>query len=194
LWRPHVIILNGAGSAGKSSTARAFQAIAADPFMHVSMDSFLDMLPERTFGHSDGLIFETTQVDGKPCISIRAGPVVERALSGMRHAIAALAAHGNNVIVDEVMLGQEANDYRNLLSQFDVHFVGLFAPLGILEARELERGDREVGLARWQYDRVHRNVAYDLEIDTSESTPLQSAKIILDTFGLQPAAGSGSRT
>jgi chloramphenicol 3-O phosphotransferase len=189
LRQPRVIILNGVGSVGKSSTARAFQTIVAEPFMHVSMDSFIDMLPERMFGHTDGLIFETTQDDGKPCIMIRAGPVVKRALRGMRHAVAALAAQGNSIVVDEVMLGQEASEYRNLLPQFEVRLVGLFAPLHILEARELARGDRDIGLARWQYDRVHRNVAYDLEIDTSVSTPLQSAKMILDRFGLQAAAG-----
>jgi chloramphenicol 3-O phosphotransferase len=74
------------------------------------------------------------------------------------------------------------------LSPFDIRFVGLFAPLHILEARELARGDRDIGLARWQYDRVHRNIAYDLEIDTSVLTPSQCAQLILDRFGLQPAA------
>jgi chloramphenicol 3-O phosphotransferase len=188
LQQPSVIILNGVGSVGKSSTARAFQAIVAKPFMHVSMDTFIDMLPARMFGHADGLVFETTPDDEKPCTAIRAGPVVKRALRGMRHAIAALAAQGNSIIVDDVMLGREADEYRSLLSQFVVRFVGLLAPLHVLEARELARGDRDIGLARWQYDRVHRNVTYDLEIDTAVSTPLQSAEMILNAFGLEAAA------
>jgi hypothetical protein len=33
---------------------------------------------------------------------------------------------------------------------------------------------------------------YDLEIDTLASTPMQSAKMILDAFGLKPADGSAS--
>jgi chloramphenicol 3-O phosphotransferase len=62
--------------------------------------------------------------------------------------------------------------------------VGLFAPLEVLEARERERGDRELGLARWQYDRVHQGVVYDLELDTAVATPLENAGNIRDTFGL----------
>ena len=40
-----VVLLNGAGSAGKSSIARALQAIAGRPLLHVQMDAFFDMLP-----------------------------------------------------------------------------------------------------------------------------------------------------
>jgi chloramphenicol 3-O phosphotransferase len=42
----HIIILNGVGSAGKSSIARALQDIAMQPYLHVPMDAFLDMLPK----------------------------------------------------------------------------------------------------------------------------------------------------
>src|ERR1700751_3419917 len=89
---PHVIILNGVGSSGKSSTARALQKITARPFLHVAMDAFLGMLPEAMFGREEGLIFETILDQGKPSVVIRTGPVVERAMRGMRHAIAAMAA------------------------------------------------------------------------------------------------------
>jgi chloramphenicol 3-O phosphotransferase len=187
--RPHIIILNGVGSVGKSATARALQAIAARPFLHVAMDAFLDMVPEKLFGEPDGLVFETVQDegqdDGRPCIVIRPGPVVEQAMRGMRHAVAAMAAQGNNLIVDEVMIdATKATEYRALLAPFDVRFVGLFAPLAVLEARERARGDRAIGLARWQFGRVHQGISYDLEIDTALVTPLESARMIRDAFGL----------
>ncbi len=85
--RTHVIILNGVGSVGKSTTARALQKITAQPFLHVAMDAFLDMLPEAMFGDPDGLVFETIQDQGKPSVAIRTGPIVERAMRGMRYAI-----------------------------------------------------------------------------------------------------------
>jgi chloramphenicol 3-O phosphotransferase len=183
--RPPVIILNGVGSVGKSATARALQAITAAPFLHVAMDAFLDMLPAAMFGHPDGLIFEKIKDQGPPSIIIRTGPVLERAMQGMRRAIAAMAAAGNNLIVDEVMIGlDKAQEYRDLLSDFDVRFVGLFAPLDVLEARERERGDREIGLARWQFDRVHQGVTYDLMIDTATTTPVENARTIRAAFGL----------
>jgi chloramphenicol 3-O phosphotransferase len=183
--RSRVIILNGVGSVGKSATAAALQSITAEPFLHVAMDAFIDMLPAGMFGHPDGLIFEATQDQGKPSLVIRSGPVLERAMRGMRHAVAAMAEQGNNLIVDEVMIGPaKAQCYRTLLARSDVRVVGLFAPLDVLEARERARGDRQPGLARWQFDRVHRDMTYDLEIDTAVATPLEIAQTICDAFAL----------
>ena len=96
--RPTVILLNGVGSAGKTSAAKAIQALACEPMLHVSMDGFLEMLPARMFGHPDGYIFEPQVSDGYPAIAIHSGPVMERLLDGMRHAVAALAQQGNSQI------------------------------------------------------------------------------------------------
>jgi chloramphenicol 3-O phosphotransferase len=180
-----VVILNGVGSVGKSSTARALQGTTAEPFLLVRMDVFLDMLPPAMVGHPDGVIFETTRDNDQPSVIIRSGPVVQRAMRGMRHVVAAMADQGNNLIVDEVILGSEkARDYLELLARFTCRFVGLFAPLDVLEARERARGDRLPGLARWQYDRVHDGMTYDLEIDTAAASPLECARRIKDAFGL----------
>jgi chloramphenicol 3-O phosphotransferase len=183
--RPRVIILNGVGSVGKSATAAALQAITSEPFLHIAMDAFIDMLPVGMFGHPDGLIFEVTQHQDRPSVAIRSGPVLQRAMQGMRHAVAAMAEQGNNLIVDEVMIGPaKAQHYRTLLARFDVRLVGLFAPLDVLEARERARGNRQPGLARWQFDRVHRGMSYDLEIDAAVATPPEIARTIRDAFAL----------
>jgi chloramphenicol 3-O phosphotransferase len=181
----HIVILNGVGSVGKTATARAFQAIASKPFLHVAMDAFLDMLPEHMLDHPDGLTFETIQDQGKPCVVIKTGAVIERTMLGMCHAVAAMAAQGNNLIVDEVLIGRDKEiHYRTLLARYDVRWVGLFAPLDVLEARERARGDRAIGLARWQYGRVHHDRVYDLEIETTQATPLENARKICAAFGL----------
>jgi hypothetical protein len=76
-----------------------------------------------------------------------------------------LPREGNDLIVDDVMLGSgAAQQYRELPAQHEVHFVGLFVPLHVLEAREPERGDRLIGLARWQFHRVHSGMTYDFEL------------------------------
>jgi len=80
--RPHVIILNGVGSVGKSATARALQAITARPFLHVAIDTFLDMLPPALFGQPEGLVLETVHDQGKPSIVVRPG----RRAGAARHA------------------------------------------------------------------------------------------------------------
>ena len=179
-----VILLNGVGSAGKSSIAKALQTITAEPFLHVAMDAFLEMMPARCWDHPDGVTFETVQQDGKPSVVIRSGAVAERILRGMRHAIAAMAREGNNLIVDDVLIENEMAEYTALLADFAFRTVGVFAPLDVLEARERERGDRLIGLARRQYDRVHRDKRYDLELDTGSSTPMECAILIKQRLGL----------
>lgn len=181
-----IILLNGIGSAGKSSIAKALQQITAEPFLHVAMDDFLNMLPPLYFDHPDGLVFETLTEDGKPSVAIQTGIVCERLLSGMRRAVAAMAEAGNNLVVDEVLMGagEASAEYARLLAPYRLHWVGVMAPLNVLEARERARADRMIGLARWQFPRVHAGLAYDLEIDTSRISPAEAARIIKDKFSL----------
>ena len=186
-----IVLLNGVGSVGKSTIAKALQKITTEPFLHVEMDAFLQMLPDIYQDHPDGLRFETTIEEGKPSVFVRTGVVAERALSGMRHAIAAMAGAGNNLIVDEVIFGDVTTEYGNVLSEyrmllapFQLYLVGVHAPLEILEDRERRRGDRLIGLARWQYGRVHNGMVYDLEIDTERATAAESARTIKERFGL----------
>jgi len=179
-----IVLLNGVGSAGKSSIAKALQAVAADPFLHVPMDSFLDMLPDAYHDHPDGFFYETPPESGTPLTVIRAGPVAARALRGMRRAIAAMAAEGNDLIVDDVLLGPAWSEYSTLLEPYRVFLVGVRAPLDVLEARERLRGDRAIGLARWQFDLVHDGMTYDLELDTSQASAMDCARRIKQAFGI----------
>ncbi|MFO1037952.1 MAG: chloramphenicol phosphotransferase [Geminicoccaceae bacterium] len=178
-----IVLLNGVGSAGKTSIARELQAITVDPFLHVQMDAFLDMMPERYQSHPDGILFETLVENGRSLVAVRAGALGALTLKGMRRSIAAMAGQGLDLIVDEVLLGG-VGEYRRLLTRHDLFVVGVLAPLDILESRERARGDRLVGLARWQFDRVHKNVAYDFEVDTSTAGPAACARRIKSRFGL----------
>ncbi|WP_281405370.1 hypothetical protein [Mesorhizobium sp. B2-3-12] len=108
----------------------------------------------------------------------------EKTLRGMRHAVAAMAGQGNNLIVDDVLCNGEIQEYIDLLSDFDLHLVGVMAPLNVLEAREALRADRLPGLARWQFERVHEGIRYDLEVDTSVHSPLECARRIQLRFQL----------
>ena len=182
--RTRIIILNGVGSAGKGSIAKALQEIASQPFLHVEMDAFLAMLPEACFAHPDGMIFETVEKEGSTRVDITTGPIAERLLRGMRRAVAALAAEGNDMIVDDVMVDNELADYRNLLSAYDLSVVGVHASLEVLEERERARSDRMIGLARGQFDIVHKGRAYDFTVDTSAATAMDCAKAIKEALRL----------
>jgi chloramphenicol 3-O phosphotransferase len=180
-----IVLLNGVSSVGKGSVAKALQQIASRPMLHVQMDVFLDMLPAAMFGNAEGYMFETTEQDGEPVTAVTSGPVLETAMRGMREAVAGMADAGNDLIVDEVMWDPETlADYRWQLATFEFYIVGLFAPLEVIEQRERQRGDRTLGLARWQYDRVHRGMVYDLQLDAAAASPDQLAAQIKRAFGL----------
>ncbi|MFT3989460.1 chloramphenicol phosphotransferase CPT family protein [Aestuariivirga sp.] len=173
-----IVHLNGVGSVGKSSIARAIQEQSEDIWLHVQMDSFLEMLPSRYMDHDDGLRF--VHLNRTPAeVEIRSGPVVERVLSAMPGAVAALVRCGNNVIVDDVLIENDASAYRSAWEGLDVLWVGVVAPLNVIEARERNRGDRDIGLARWQFERVHCNMRYDLTCDAGSASPAEIASLIL---------------
>jgi hypothetical protein len=79
-----IIILNGVGSVGKSSIAKAFQTITTEPFLHIAMDAFIDMLPKGMIGHPDGISFRGGTGSGQAnyCHQVWAGD----AASDARHA------------------------------------------------------------------------------------------------------------
>lgn len=180
-----VVLLNGVSSVGKGSVAKALQRIATRPMLHVQMDAFLEMMPPGTFGAPEGYTFETRLEGGKPVTAITSGPILPLAMKSLRASVAAMADAGADLVVDEVMWDAgELADYRRRLAGHDLRVVGLFAPLEVIERREQARGDRTLGLARWQYDKVHAGVAYDLELDTSVASPEALAGLIKEAFGV----------
>ena len=79
------------------------------------------------------------------------------------------------------MLYDPANlaDYVRALDDLTVWFVGARCPLAVNEQRERARGDRFVGHARGHHDLVHRHGLYDIEIDTSLSSPADCARTFI---------------
>lgn len=180
-----VILLNGVGSAGKSSIARALQDILAGTWLHVSMDAFIETLPDHLQDDPDTFSYRNVAVDGAPPeIEIRVGDAGERLLTGMRGAVAALARAGNDLIVDDVLIGDGLGVYEAVLEGARFVTIGVMAPLEVLETRENARSDRLRGLARWQFPRVHAGIQYHLTVDSSSATPRTCAERIADHFEL----------
>ena len=182
--QPTILLLNGPGSAGKTSLARALQLLTQAPFLHVQMDSFLSMQPPRDDNHEETFFWQTTHEDGAPLTRFHTGPRGTALMRGYRRSIAALAGEGLNVIADDVAVAEDIADYRDALSPFRLLVVKVHAPLAVLEAREKARGDRMIGLARDQWQRVHAGVNYDFTLDTSALTPEVGAQLICERFGL----------
>ena len=151
-----IIFLNGASSSGKTSIARALQRRLAEPYLMVGPDTLRPQLPKRYFDPDTGHIvhdppedhpareayYMTTITDGAArWYELHLGPVARRLTAGRQAAVAALAAAGNRLIVDEVLLDPAFLDtYLRVLRAFAVLFVGLRCPLEVLEQRERARG------------------------------------------------------
>ncbi|HET8630320.1 MAG TPA: hypothetical protein VFL91_23115 [Thermomicrobiales bacterium] len=187
-----IIFLNGSSSAGKTSIATALQARLEEPYLLVGPDAIRPPLPRRYFDAATGYIpldppadaparqayYLTSGRDGG--YDLHVGPAARRLVAGMHGAVAAFAAAGNNLIVDEVLYDPAyLREYVALLPAEDVLFVGLRCPLAVVEERERARGDRLVGHARGHHALVHAHGLYDLEVDTAANDPDRCADLIL---------------
>ena len=170
-----VLFLNGASSSGKSSIAKVLQGMLEEPCIHLCIDDYLGAFQKGLWDRQ-----EIVQ------------PAWPNIIAGFHAAAAAIARAGNLVIVDDV-LEEEPPWVENLLELFDgleVVFIGVHCPLEELERREKERSDRKAGLARLQFDQVHAQALYDIEVDTSALGPEECAMIIVDYMnsGNRPTA------
>lgn len=164
-----VIFLNGASSSGKSTLARALQNVLEEPYLHVSEDMFFAALPAREYSQPDYFRYGS------------------RLYKGFTQCIRTLVQCENRVIVDTVAWDPGSlNGFVYALWDLQVFAVGVHCPLPLLEMREQQRTDRSAGLARKQFDQVHLNVLYDLEVDTSQVDSRANAERITATLKNPP--------
>jgi len=160
-----IILINGASSAGKSTLARSLQQQLQEPFLHWSFDHLresnaLPMARIRT-GELDWALMRPAVFDG------------------FHHCLPALAKAGNNLIVDHIIEQEQwLANLVALLAPFDVFFVGVHCPLPELERREQQRGNRQPGEARRDFHTVHRFAQYDLDVDATQPTESNVARLI----------------
>ena len=177
-----IVILNGVPRSGKSSIARALQRHGL--WLNLGVDASMAMTPEQF----------------QPGIGLRPGgerpdlePMVQRLYAGLFEAIAAEARAGLDVVSDLGLhdgysrpLGIWA-DGRRRLSGLPVLLVGVRCPVEMIMARRNAdpQGGRYVGgegvpapVMRWQ-EAVHREMAYDLEVDSGVMSAEECAAAIL---------------
>jgi chloramphenicol 3-O phosphotransferase len=159
-----MIMISGASSSGKTSICRCLQPLLDEPFLHVSLDDFIEMLPP---GRSDEALF-LQMVDG------------------FHRAVAGLLEAGNDLLVDHVLIEPEwLQQCIDLFKGRHVLFVGLDCPLEVLEEREKHRDVRRQGFARAQFNRIHAEKIYDIRVDTSVASPEACATAIAACFAQQ---------
>lgn len=168
-----IIYLNGPSSCGKTTLGKALQEAFEEPYLHIGIDTIIGWMPEKINDWTGGeapLGFswkKSYDQEGNLVQELQMGPYALQISQAFRDVVLALAKKGYHLIIDDVSFGkQQVEEWKELLKQFQVLWVGINAPLTVLEQREKERGNRIFGSARGQYHKVHQDASYDLEFDT----------------------------
>lgn len=174
-----IIYLNGPSSSGKTTLAQALQQELDPPFLRIGIDQVIGMMPAKINNWEGGpapLGFSwkpAVDETGHPVHEIQAGPFAQKITHSFKEIVLTLVRDNHYLIVDDVAFGKaEVDLWRDALKEFNVLWVGIKPPLSVLETREKERGNRMHGSARAQFFKVHQDVSYDLEFDTSHQ-PLE---------------------
>jgi chloramphenicol 3-O phosphotransferase len=168
-----IVVLNGTPRSGKSSIVAAIQDTFEGPWLNLGVDVARTMTPERC----------------QPGIGLRPGepqhpaaPLVPVLYAALYDSIAAHSRHGLNVVAefghhDAAILV----DCARRLGGLPALFVGVRCPLHVIMERRNASPPGRYAVAtpeapvpppvqRWQ-DTVHVPGIYDLEVDTSTSSP-----------------------
>jgi chloramphenicol 3-O phosphotransferase len=161
-----VLLLIGPSSVGKSSVAFELQRLLPGTWLCAGVDLFWGMIDEADLPAGE---FRTDSA------------VMRRLTRGWHRAVAALAAAGNDVIVDELWTHPWwLEDWRRVLEGFQYWSVMLTAHPDTLAARERARGDRPAGLAARDLVGQPDPASFDLALDTAALTPEECARTIAD--------------
>ncbi|MDB5542035.1 MAG: chloramphenicol phosphotransferase [Devosia sp.] len=186
-----IVILNGVPRAGKSSIAQAVMKTVAGRWINLGVDAMNASLPPEQL----------------PGIGLRPGgerpelePVVVRLFAELYRSIAERARAGDDVVVD---VGHHDGYSRPLgilgasarqLARLPALFVGVRCPVEVIMARrnaDPRGGFYAAGdgvpepVRRWQ-KAVHVPGIYDLEVDTSVTTPEECAEAIAAALRAPP--------
>jgi chloramphenicol 3-O phosphotransferase len=170
--RGRIILLHGASSSGKSTLATELQAALDTPFLHVSSDHLV----------AAGLLPARREDDGPFAWW---GAMRPRFFDGFHRCIPAFASAGNDLIVEHII---EFSSWRRQLTEllvgYDTFLVGVHCDVDELDRREQGRGDRRrgEGRAHVEMDRIHEFGPYDFEVDTTNETPGQLARLVVDAW------------
>lgn len=169
-----VVLLNGTSSSGKTSISTElinqkeilFHHLAIDDFFNNYNDFVNNKLPDEL----------PRQIDHQVVSQI----VDDSILNMYYSTIKLFSEMGLNVVIDTVIDNDKRfNECLDVLSGQPTLFVGVLCSKEELARREQIRGDRNIGLAISQFDKVYSFNKYDLEVNTEKLNPTECAEKIL---------------
>lgn len=160
-----IILLNGPSSSGKSTLAKALQALirerSREDWEIVSIDDFLEMSSDQTIYEDD--------------VYAISGGLCERIREALRSA--------PGVIVDHVITSERI--FRQLQAacgSVPLRLVRVVCPVEVLREREKERGNRSPGSAEASLAYLYPEDGWDMTVDTHARTAEACAGLIWETL------------
>jgi chloramphenicol 3-O phosphotransferase len=165
-----IIVLNGPSSSGKTTLARGLIESLPEHHLHLALDSFRNMEPEKYWG-----------VD-KEVVWLRIAALC-RAINA---SVSTYSLHSQPIILDHVLSNEAWHYLLDDLKELPVLIVGVVCPLEELTKRENLRADRKSGLAKSQYETIHADREYDFVIDTSLLSPSECVRAVGEWLQTNP--------
>ncbi len=163
MLKGNIIFLNGVSSSGKTTLARALIQLLPDYF-HFSSDDY------------DLVIEKMEDRENQRLISVDTEIFIHR-------TIRMFSDFGVNLVVDHILHNEATlQDFQATLAGYPVIMTGVHCPADVLNQREKDRGDRYIGLANRQLGFVHKNINYDIEVNTHDRTAHENAMLIFNNL------------
>lgn len=177
-----VIILNGAPRSGKSSIAAEIQNTFDGVWINLGVDHYMKMIPGK-YQPGIGLRPGGERPDLEPMVAILYQALYESIAAHSRLGVQVVAdlGHHDGYSAPLEILPRCAR----ILRDHPVLFAGVFCPIEEIMSRRIDTwhagyekdGSVPKPVIRWQ-DAVHTPGIYDLEINTSITTPERGAELI----------------
>ncbi len=179
---PFVLILNGTSSVGKTSVAKALieQMPKEKDVILLSIDTFVDMLPDHLVGESDNALSGFRFVRENGLLSVEAGALGTLLIDQMYNIAKNAYAKGFSTIIDDVVLSKSTIKTADFNQGTNLIKVLLHCDLNELKGREIERNDRKPGLAEGLLYTNKIIEDYDIKMDTTSTSPETTATKILE--------------
>lgn len=183
LAMPEVIFINGPSCSGKTTVAQSLQTSLEEPYLYLSFDKIIEMTPDmmKHWYEDPGFAGFSTSVvqdeEGHLIARLEMGTYARSLHLAFINMCCSLVLSGHKLIIEDVFFNEDdLPNWEKRLKDFSVLWVGLKAPLNLLEDREQTLG-KWPGCARFQYFNAFSKDKYDLNFDTS----VQNLASVVDT-------------
>jgi len=167
-----IVLMNGTSSSGKTSISIELMNQTEILFHYLSIHHFIKEFITKFLD----VVEPTREVDQQRIGQIIFDPI----LSVYYSTIKLFSEIGVNVIVDTVIDNDKwFNECLELFFDQPTVFIGVICSKEELIKREQARGDRVIGLAASQFNKVYSVDEYDLKVNTEEMNPKECAEKIL---------------